>query len=63
MDDSDSFTTTNINHSHDYTFKIIIIGDPCCGKTSLLLRVTENKWNDKYEITVGVDCKSKTFNF
>lgn len=41
-------------------YKIIIIGDPCCGKTSLLLKTTMNKKNDTYETTVGVDCKSKT---
>jgi GTPase SAR1 family protein len=46
----------------DYNFKIIIIGDPCCGKTSLLLRTTLSKRNDTYEMTVGVDCKSRTFN-
>ena len=40
-------------------FKIIIIGDPCCGKTSLLLRSTQNKKNETYSMTVGVDCKSK----
>ena len=40
-------------------FKIIIIGDPCCGKTSMLLRATENRKNENYTMTVGVDCKSK----
>lgn len=49
--------------SYDYLFKIIIIGDPCCGKTSLLMRTTLNKRNETYEMTVGVDCRSKTFNF
>eukprot|EP00347_Sterkiella_histriomuscorum_P021682 403333129 len=45
----------------DHQFKIIIIGDPCCGKTSLLMRIAENKRNEQYEMTVGVDCKSRTF--
>jgi Ras-related protein Rab-43 len=49
--------------NYDYLFKIIIIGDPCCGKTSLLMRTTLNKANETYEMTVGVDCKAKTFNF
>ena len=40
-------------------FKIIIIGDPNCGKTSMLLRATLNKETDSHVITVGVDCKSK----
>ena len=42
-------------------FKVIIIGDPCCGKTSLLLRASEGRRNETYEITVGVDCKARTF--
>ena len=47
----------------DYTFKIIIIGNPTCGKTSLLLRAAEGKRNETYEVTVGVDCKSRTFDY
>jgi GTPase SAR1 family protein len=50
-------------NSYDELFKIIIIGDPCCGKTSLLLRTTMSMKNEVYETTVGVDCKSRTFNF
>jgi small GTP-binding protein len=52
----------NANLAYDYFFKIIIIGDPCCGKTSLLLRTTMNKRNEAYETTIGVDCKSRTFD-
>ena len=47
------------SNKYDHMFKIIIIGDPCCGKTSLLLRATQNIKNEKYSMTVGVDCKSK----
>ena len=42
-------------------FKTIIIGDPCCGKTSLLLKATSNRMNENHIITVGVDCKTKMF--
>ena len=42
-------------------FKTIIIGDPCCGKTSLLLKATQNRMNETHVITVGVDCKTKLF--
>ena len=48
---------------YDNMFKVIIIGNPCCGKTSLLLRASEGKRNENYEVTVGVDCKSRTFNY
>ena len=47
------------NTKYDHMFKIIIIGDPCCGKTSLLVRAAHNKRNEEYKLTVGVDCKSK----
>ncbi len=53
-------TGVQASTAYDYLFKIIIIGDPCCGKTSLLIRSTQNKRNDTYETTIGVDCKSKT---
>ena len=48
---------------YDHMFKVIIIGDPTCGKTSLLLRTAAGQRNEKYEMTVGVDCKSKTFEW
>ena len=47
----------------DHQFKIIIIGEPTCGKTSLLLRASEDKRNETYTVTVGVDCKSRTYDF
>ena len=40
-------------------FKIIIIGDPCCGKTSMLLRTVKEEIPLSHKVTVGVDCKSK----
>ena len=47
----------------DKQYKIIIIGDSACGKTSLLLRVGEGKpfASQKVDPTIGVDCKIKTF--
>ena len=53
------FPTTK---AYDELYKIIIVGDPYCGKTSLLLRTTMSMKNEVYETTVGVDCKSRTFN-
>lgn len=47
------------NQKYDHMFKIIIIGDPACGKTSLLMRACLDKSNENYSVTVGVDCKSK----
>lgn len=40
-------------------FKIVIIGDPSTGKTSLLSRYCENTFKEEYKITVGVDFQVK----
>ena len=42
----------------DYTkiaFKIILIGDSGVGKSCLLLKFLENKFNNQHDITIGVD--------
>ena len=43
----------------DHRFKIVIIGTSGTGKTSLLLRFSENKYNDDHLVTIGVDFKTK----
>jgi small GTP-binding protein len=47
----------------DYVFKIILLGDPRVGKTSLLLRYIKNKFLDSYKTTIGVDFLSKQIKF
>ncbi|AYV78041.1 MAG: P-loop containing nucleoside triphosphate hydrolase [Edafosvirus sp.] len=39
----------------DYLFKIIIVGDSSIGKSSLMKRFVDNKFDGKYDITIGVD--------
>jgi len=39
--------------------KVIIIGDPSVGKTSLLRRIIDNTFSDKYLSTLGVDFSFK----
>jgi Ras-related protein Rab-8A len=46
--------------SEDYEAKVLIVGDSCCGKTSLLLRLTESCFAGTYTATIGVDVKAKT---
>ena len=43
----------------DYWFKIVVIGTSGTGKTSLLLRFAENKYNEDHLVTIGVDFKTK----
>lgn len=45
---------------YDYLLKIILIGDPSVGKSSLLLRYVDNSFEDSYICTIGVDFKIKT---
>ncbi|MHA1796954.1 MAG: Rab family GTPase [Candidatus Helarchaeota archaeon] len=39
----------------EYVFKIIIVGDPAVGKTALLLRYVEDRFEEEYLSTIGVD--------
>ena len=46
--------------SFTYIFKIILIGDASCGKTSLINRYVTKCFNDKYICTIGVDFMMKS---
>ncbi|KAJ5080744.1 rab2a member ras oncogene family [Anaeramoeba ignava] len=48
--------------SYDFLFKFIVIGDPGVGKSSILLRYTEDKFVSDYETTIGVEIGSRTIN-
>ncbi len=43
----------------DYQFKVIVIGDPMVGKTSLILRFTENAFRRTYISTLGVQVSNR----
>lgn len=43
----------------EMNLKIVIIGDPSVGKTSLLTRIISNKFEPKYTSTLGVDFSFK----
>lgn len=45
---------------YDHLIKIVIIGAPGAGKTSLMLRFIENHYDESYISTIGVDFKLKT---
>ncbi|MHA1893315.1 MAG: GTP-binding protein, partial [Candidatus Helarchaeota archaeon] len=45
-----------------WVFKLVIIGDPGVGKTSLLLRYIENRFEEEYLSTIGVDFYIQNIN-
>ena len=44
----------------EYIFKYLIIGNSAVGKSSLLIRFTDDKYEEGYVRTIGVDFKIKT---
>lgn len=42
------------------TFKILVVGDPDVGKTSLMNRLVHDVFNNRYTATIGVDFKIAT---
>ena len=43
--------------------KILTLGDSTVGKSSILVRYTQNKFHQNYLMTVGVDYQSKSVNY
>uniref|UniRef100_A0A2K6CXU3 Ras-related protein Rab-21 n=1 Tax=Macaca nemestrina TaxID=9545 RepID=A0A2K6CXU3_MACNE len=45
-----------------YSFKVVLLGEGCVGKTSLVLRYCENKFNDKHITTLQASFLTKKLN-
>ena len=48
------------NKDYDYIFKLVLIGDTCVGKSCILVRFSDDIFNDNYVTTIGVDFRFKT---
>ena len=51
--------TDLISQDYDYLFKVLLLGDTDVGKSSLILRYTEETFNSKLVNSIGVDFKMK----
>lgn len=56
MDDTidDGPTAAAAGRATSKSFKVVLLGEGCVGKTSLVLRYTEDKFNDKHVSTLQV---------
>ena len=45
---------------YDYLFKVLLVGDSGCGKSSILRRYVENAFSNTYSQTIGVDFKIRS---
>nr|MDO8084371.1 Rab family GTPase [Candidatus Sigynarchaeum springense] len=55
-------TRPGTNKELDSVYKIIVIGDPAVGKTSLILRFTDNAFHQSYLPTIGTNLSDKVLN-
>jgi len=57
--------TTNFNGEdlEEMVFKFILVGDTGVGKSSILLKYTEKRFENEHNVTVGVDFRSKVLNY
>ena len=44
---------------YDHTFKIVLIGDSGVGKSCILMRFADDKFNENFYATIGVDFRFK----
>ncbi|MFX1258188.1 MAG: Rab family GTPase [Promethearchaeota archaeon] len=61
---SEAFPEKGITHKDkiNYQFKIIVCGDPMVGKSSIILRFTDNAFKRTYISTMGVNVSQKVIN-
>jgi len=51
----------SLKQDYDFLFKLLLIGNSSVGKSSILLRFSDNIFSDNFLPTIGVDFKIRTF--
>lgn len=49
------------NNGYDYTFKIVMLGDSCVGKSNIKSRFTNNVFSIESNSTIGVEFGSRSY--
>ena len=54
----------DLSNRFDYSFKFILVGDTAVGKTSIIGRFVENRFDPNHEYTVGIEfaCRNVILN-
>ncbi len=50
-----------MTNTKTYSYKLVVVGDPSVGKTSLIRRYADKKFDDSYLPTIGADFTIKEF--
>ena len=45
--------------NYDYLFKVVMLGDEAVGKTSIIIKYTQDRFIESYKMTLGADFSTK----
>lgn len=61
--DPSAATSSMGSTSRSFSFKVVLLGEGCVGKTSVVLRYVEDRFNDKHVTTLQVKYKSVYWDY